>query len=324
MKILITGGAGYIGSHMTKYLQNKNLEVTVLDNLSTGHLSSIEQCEFIEVDLRDSEELEKKLKNRKFDCVMHFAAKSIVSESKNNPLSYYENNISGSINLLKNVIRNDIESFIFSSSAAVYGQPKTASIKETHNKEPINTYGKTKLYVENLLNDISINKGLKVTSLRYFNAAGADESGEIGEDHFPETHLIPSIFNAYFNKSTFNIYGDTYDTADGTCIRDYVHVNDLADAHFKSFQKHQSQEGFKAYNLGNEKGFSVMEIFLECQKVIGESIQYKVQKKRDGDPNILVANASLAKEQLMWNPQYSNIKDIINTAYLWHRFQHEK
>tara|TARA_B100000963_G_scaffold302596_1_gene275579 strand:- start:21407 stop:22378 length:972 start_codon:yes stop_codon:yes gene_type:complete len=319
MKLLIPGGAGYIGSHMVRYAQEHNHEVVVLDNFSTGNDWSIKDCEVIEANLVDQENLLKLLKGRKFDGVIHFAAKSLVGESLKEPSLYYQNNLVGSLNLIDVMIKNDINNLVFSSSAAIFGNPKMDKISESHIKNPINPYGKSKLMVENILEDLCLSTGLNALCLRYFNAAGAHKSGEIGESHEPETHLIPSILKAVLdNKTDLKVFGNDYNTHDGTCIRDYVHVEDLANAHLLGLENMKKLKGFSAFNLGNGSGFSVLDIIKECEKVTNTKISYQVEKKREGDPAILVADNKLANNELNWKPKYKKINEIIESAWMWH------
>lgn len=320
MQLLITGGAGYIGSHMVKYAQDNNCEVVVIDNMSTGHKHSIKDCELINVNLVDEEGLSKCLKGRKFDGVIHFAGKSLVGESMQSPEKYYKNNVVGSLNLVNNLIKNEINNIVFSSTAAIFGNPVMNKIAECHPKKPINPYGKTKLIVEEILKDYSLSFGLNATCFRYFNAAGADFSGQIGEEHEPETHLIPNIFKSILsNKNNLKIYGNDYDTPDGTCIRDYVHVNDLAQAHLLGLKKMTNYSGFFEYNLGNSKGFSILNILDECKKISGKEISYEVASRREGDPAILVADSTKAIKELGWKPKYDDIKLILKSAWNWHK-----
>ena len=316
MKILIPGGLGYIGSHMVEFLKDRNHEVVILDNLSTGNEWASSGCEVILVDLLDRDKLKKKLSNRKFDGVIHFAAKSIVSESVLNPDLYYENNFLGTKNLIEVMEINEIQNIIFSSSAAVYGSPISNKIDENHPTVPINPYGKTKLMVEEYLEEKTSEGRIKATCLRYFNAAGASYSKRIGECHEPETHLIPNIIRSSVNKDlNFDIFGNNYNTPDGTCIRDYIHVLDLAEAHFLALKEMNQKSNFQIYNLGSGSGFSVMEIKNTCEEVLNINIPYKVRPRREGDPAILVSDINKASKVLGWKPDNSEIKNIIETAY---------
>jgi len=319
MNLLITGGAGYVGSHMVRYAQEKGYEVIVLDNFSTGHEWAVKHCEILRVNLLDQEKLSKLLKGRYFDGVVHFAAKSLVSESVKKPEFYYLNNIVGTLNLVNEMLKNDVNNLVFSSTAAIFGNPVTDKIAEDHPKNPINPYGNSKLMVECILRDICSSHDFNATCLRYFNAAGAHESCDIGESHNPETHLIPNVIDAALcNKSNLKVYGTDYPTPDGSCIRDYVHVIDLARAHLLSFNYMQKNNGFSAFNLGNGDGFSVLEIIKGCEFIANKKIQFQVDGRRDGDPAVLVADNQLSLLELNWSPEYINIHDIIKSAWSWH------
>jgi UDP-glucose 4-epimerase len=250
---------------------------------------------------------------------MHFAAKSLVSESIINPNLYYRNNVIGTLNLVNEMLKNNINNLVFSSTAAIYGNPITDTIAESHPKNPINPYGRSKLITENILEDICISNDFNAICLRYFNAAGAHESGEIGESRDPETHLIPNILNAALNsQSDLKIYGDNYPTEDGTCIRDYVHVMDLAQAHLLGMNYIQNNNGFSAFNLGNGNGFSVKQIIKSCERIINSSITYEIDLRREGDPASLIADSNLAQELLGWKAYFNNIDSIVSSALKWH------
>lgn len=320
MKLLVTGGAGYIGSHFVRHALNLNNEIIIIDDLSSGHEWAIpSSCEFLNINLLNKEELFDAFKKIKVDGVIHFAAKSIVSESIKNPAYYYQNNIIGSINLLHAMLENDIHNIVFSSSAAVYGDPNSKKIKESHEKKPINPYGRSKLIIENILSDYCNAYDLNAISLRYFNAAGADINANIGECHKPETHLIPNILNSIIDDNEVKIFGSDYPTKDGTCIRDYVHVDDLADAHLKSIQKIDNLNGFNDFNLGNSSGFSILEIIEACKKITSRAVKYNFSERRKGDPPILIADNKKAQNVLGWRPSSSNIDNIISTAWNWHK-----
>lgn len=320
MKLLIPGGAGYIGSHMVRYAQEHGHEVVVLDDFSTGHDWALRDCEILHVNLLDQDKLYRSLKGRQFDGVIHFAAKSLVGESFKNPALYYRNNVIGTLNLVNEMLKNDINTLVFSSTAAIFGQPVTDKIAENHPKNPINPYGQSKLMVENILEDICLANDLNATCLRYFNAAGAHNSGEIGEAHDPETHLIPNVLKAALsNESNLKVFGVDYPTPDGTCVRDYVHVLDLAHAHLLGLEYMQKNKGFSAFNLGNGDGFSVFEVIKAVEKVIGKPIKYKITSKRDGDPSALVADSSRAVSVLGWQPSFKNLASIIKSASNWHK-----
>ena len=319
MKLLIPGGAGYIGSHMVKYAQEHGHDVVVLDDFSTGHDWSVSGCEIIRVNLLDQDKLARQLKGRSFDGVIHFAAKSLVGESMRKPDLYYQNNVVGSLNLVNEMLKNDVSNLVFSSSAAIFGNPETDKISEDHPKRPINPYGQSKLMVENMLQDICSAYGFNATCLRYFNAAGAHQSGQIGEAHNPETHLIPNILTSVLSsENSLKVFGDDYPTKDGTCIRDYVHVTDLAQAHLLGIEKMQEVDGFSVFNLGNGNGFTVLDVINTCSRVMGEPINYKVDGRRAGDPALLVADDKKAKSELNWKPEYKNLTEIIESSWLWH------
>ena len=325
MKILITGGAGYIGSHMVKIAQSNNHEVIVLDNFSTGNKWAIDNCETLNIDLLDHEKLSLALKKINIDSVIHFAAKSLVGESATKPSHYYMNNVVGTLNLLNEMKKNDVYNIVFSSTAAIFGLPKTKKINESHSKNPINTYGQSKLIIEHILKDFCRAYDFNATSFRYFNAAGADKSGSIGEFHEPETHLIPNILNSVIdNDIELSIFGNNFDTFDGTCIRDYVHVCDLAEAHLLGLKHMSSNRGFHDFNLGNGDGVSVYEVLKSCEKVTQKSIPFKVINPREGDPAYLVSDSNKAEIQLGWAPKYNNLDEIILTAWNWHKNNSDK
>lgn len=321
MHVLVCGGAGYIGTHMSKLLAESGHRVTIFDNLSTGHAEAAQYGELIRGDVLIDEDLGRAFAGRTYSAVMHFCAKSLVGESINRPDLYYQNNVIGTLNLLQAMVRHDVRDLVFSSSAAVYGAPVYLPIDEDHPKAPINPYGRSKLLVENLLSDYRSAFNLRSVCLRYFNAAGADPSGEIGEDHTPETHLIPNVLKSLLDDTEYplKIYGDDYDTRDGTCIRDYVHVMDLCDAHLKALE-HLARDGAnEALNLGTETGFSVLEVIEAVQQVTGKKVTYSLEGRRPGDPPILVASAKKALSLLGWTPQYRELLQIVETAWRWHR-----
>jgi UDP-glucose 4-epimerase len=319
MKLLIPGGAGYIGSHMVRYAQEHGHDVVVLDDFSTGHEWAVKDCEILRVNLLDQDKLSQLLKGRHFDGVIHFAAKSLVGESVKKPDLYYRNNVVGTLNIVNEMLNNDVNNLVFSSTAAIFGNPVTDKIAEDHPKNPINPYGQSKLMVENMLQDICSTYDFNATCLRYFNAAGAHESGEIGEAHDPETHLIPNVLKAAIsNESSLKVFGDDYPTPDGTCVRDYVHVLDLAQAHLLGLDYMQNKKGFSAFNLGNGDGFSVLEVIKGCEKIADTKISFQVDGRRDGDPAVLVSENKLAVEALNWNSKYNDISNIIKSAWSWH------
>ena len=320
MKILVVGGAGYIGSHMIKRFQNTDHQIEVLDNLSTGFKENSQNYKFHMCDLSNKEQVHKILKENKYEMVMHFASSINVGESYDHPMKYYENNVTNTLNLLECMIDLKILNFIFSSTAAVYGEPESIPIKEEQKLSPINPYGKTKSVVEGILSDYDKSYGLKYISLRYFNACGAHIDGTIGERHNPETHLIPLILQtASGRRNNFKIYGDDYKTKDGTCIRDYIHVMDIAEAHLLSLEKLIQTQSSDIYNIGNKQGYSVREIIDMVEKVTQIKISYEISEKRKGDPAELIADNSKISEKLNWKAKYSDLNTIINTAWEWER-----
>lgn len=321
MKLLIPGGAGYIGSHMVRYAQREGHDVVVLDDFSTGHRWAIGDCEVLHVNLLDKNKLSQLLGGRYFDGVIHFAAKSLVSESVQHPNLYYRNNVIGTLNLINEMIKNNVYNLVFSSTAAIFGNPITQKIAEDHPQKPINPYGKSKLIIENILQDYCDAYDFNATCFRYFNAAGADESGEIGEAHEPETHLIPNVLKSVISgKGNLKVHGNDYPTPDGTCIRDYVHVNDLAQAHLLGLDKSISENtSFSVFNLGNGNGFSIYDVIKVAEQVLNVTIDYEISSKRQGDPAILVADSSKAISELNWLPAFGDLRSIIKTAFRWHK-----
>jgi UDP-glucose 4-epimerase len=317
--ILVVGGAGYIGCHMVKELIAQHYDVIVLDNLSTGHRRLVSGGRFIHGDLGDAALLDRLFTEHRIDAVMHFAAFSLVGESVQAPLKYYRNNLARTIGLIEAMVRHDVLTFVFSSTAAVYGEPDSTPIPENHPCRPTNPYGASKLSVERLLRDCDAAYGLKSICLRYFNAAGADETGRIGEMHDPETHLIPLVLKAALAKRPVRIFGTDYKTPDGTCLRDYVHVTDLARAHLLALDILMDGGDSQVYNLGNSVGHSVRQVIDMAAKVTGKTIDIVEEKRRPGDPAILVADASKIKERLKWHPRYEKLETIIQTAWNWHR-----
>ena len=325
MKILIPGGAGYIGSHMVLALQELNHEVTVLDDFSTGHKWSLNNCETIELNLMDSVSLKKAMIGRSYDCVIHFAAKSIVSESFKNPIEYYKNNVLGTMNLVNEMLLNDINNLVFSSTAAIFGNPETQKIAENHNKNPINPYGRSKLMIEHFLEDVCKVNNFNSVCFRYFNAAGAHALGKIGEAHLNETHLIPNILNSIRDKNNvLKVFGNDYNTPDGTCVRDYIHVSDIAEAHLLGIDFMKKTSGFTEFNLGNGNGFSVLDVIKSSEDISGKSVKYDIYPRRDGDPDILVADSSKAKKLLNWKPKFNKMNSIIESAWKWHNGEYLK
>jgi len=319
-KILVTGGAGYIGAQNLKLLKKNSFSPITFDNLSTGNLSSVKWGDFIKGDLKNLTDIDNALKKYKPKAVMHFAANALVYESTQNPQKYYENNVIGTINLLKAMLENNIKYFIFSSSCATYGHPEFSPITEDHPQIPISPYGKSKYMIEEILKDYSNVYGLRYVTLRYFNAAGADLELEIGENRTEETHLIPLAIDTSLGINPFlNIYGTDYDTLDGTAIRDYIHVEDLASAHLKALNYIFEGKNSIELNLGSEKGFSVLEIVKEIEKLTQKKINLKYVKRRKADPSILFADSSKAKKVLKWYPEVSDIQTIITSALKWHQ-----
>lgn len=324
MNILVCGGAGYIGAHMCKLLATQGHGVTVFDNLSTGHAEAVRWGKLVKGDLLNSADIDRALRQQSYTAVMHFSARSLVGESMVKPDLYYQNNVAGTANLLDAMVKHDIRTFIFSSTAAIYGMPQYTPIDEQHPKSPINPYGNTKLMVETMLADYDMAYGLRSVSLRYFNAAGADPGGEIGEDHEPETHLIPNVLNSVLGQSgnPLKVFGDDYETPDGTCVRDYIHVADLGDAHLKALDYLTNGGHTDAFNLGNGQGFSVLDVIKAAKQVTGREIAYSVARRRPGDPAVLVASAAKARTNLNWSPRYTDLGRIIETAWRWHQKRH--
>ena len=319
MTILVTGGAGYIGSHFVRLLEKKNLEFLILDNFSTGHKDFVKNKKYLELDLKDEDVLFEKLENESLSSIVHFAGSSLVSESQEKAEEYFNNNVLASKNLVKFALKKNVKKFIFSSSAAVYGNPEEIPIKESHVTNPINNYGKNKLEIEEFLKDISKEFPLDVVCLRYFNAAGADNKGDIGENRNPETHLIPNVINSVLNFTKLIVNGDSFDTKDGTCVRDYIHVNDLANAHLLGLDFLESNKGFHVFNLGSEKGFSNKEIISECRKLLKKEIYFEIGPIREGDPDVLVADSTKSKEKLGWKVENNSLEDIIWSAINFHK-----
>ena len=321
MRILVLGGAGYIGSHTASELVKAGHEVVIADNLVTGYRKAIpEGAKFYEGDLRDSDFLDNLFHQEKIDAVIHFAAYSLVGESVTNPLKYYDNNLCGTKVLLEAMVKNNVDKIVFSSTAATYGEPENISILETDRTCPTNPYGETKLAMEKMFKWTAEAHGLRYVSLRYFNACGADESGEIGEAHTPESHLIPLILQVPNGKrETISIYGTDYDTPDGTCIRDYIHVTDLAQAHILAVKYLANGGKSDIFNLGNGVGYSVREVIETARKVTGHPIPATETPRRAGDPARLVASSEKAKKILGWKPVHDSLEEIISSAWNWHK-----
>ncbi len=320
MKILLCGGAGYIGSHMLRRLLRDGHSVVVLDNLSTGHRAAVRDGELVVGDLLDAPLLERLFAHHRFDAAMHFCAKSLVAESVREPYACYRDNVGGTLNLLAAMRMHDVQRLVFSSTAAVYGMPLADSIDEEHPCNPINPYGRSKRMVEEILRDAAHAHGLRSASLRYFNAAGASGDASIGEAHEPETHLIPNALRAAdVGAAPLSVHGTDYPTRDGTCVRDYVHVEDLADAHLAALTWLDTHDGAHAFNLGSGTGFSVFDILHAAGNVIGRGIPWIPAARRAGDPATLVADSARARDRLGWRPCHTQIESIIDSAWRWHR-----
>ncbi|HUW20160.1 MAG TPA: UDP-glucose 4-epimerase GalE [Sedimentisphaerales bacterium] len=318
MRVLVCGGAGYIGSNMTAILAAEGYEPVVLDNLTTGHRSAIPQVQFVHGDLADYELVVKTLRNHRIEAVMHFAAFIEVGESVRLPLKYYQNNVSNTHTLLSAMVTADVEKLVFSSTAAVYGMPHKTPITEDSPKEPINPYGETKLAAERMCHYQSRAGKLRYASLRYFNASGAGNNACLGEDHRPESHLIPLTIQAAMGKrAEMQIYGTDYPTPDGTCVRDYIHIEDLCRAHLLALSKLDSSSEL-VYNLGNSKGYSVREVIDTVKKVSGKDFKVAEAGRRPGDAPILTSDATKAKNELGWTPEFPDLEKIVSTAWKWH------
>lgn len=325
MTILVTGGAGYIGSHTVKLLQQRGYDLIIFDNLVYGHedFAQTLQARLVIGDLSDKELLTKVFQENDIEGVIHFAAYAYVGESMTNPTKYYRNNVVSTLNLLEVMEGFGVRRLVFSSTCATYGIPKILPIPEHHPQRPINTYGYTKLVVENMLKDFQRAYNWEYVAFRYFNAAGADPDGMIGEDHDPETHLIPlTLYTALGKRDHITVFGDDYDTPDGTCIRDYIHVTDLAQAHLTGLEYLLKGGKSEVFNLGNGSGFSVKEVIAAAKKVTGIDFNVMVGARRAGDPPILVGSSQKAQEILQWQPQYPDIETIINHAWQWHQQRH--
>ena len=321
MGILVTGGAGYIGSHFVYKLIEKGYDVIVIDNLDTGFKEAIHrEVSFYKGDIRDLKFLDLVFSRESIECVVHFAANSLVGESMENPLKYFDNNVYGMQNLLKSMVKHNIDKIVFSSTAATYGEPNSTLITEEHITHPINVYGESKLMMEKLMYWTKEAHGLKYIALRYFNVAGAHKSGMIGESHMPETHLIPIILQVALGiRDYITVFGNDYPTEDGTCIRDYIHINDLVDAHILSMEKLLNGKYGGTYNLGTGKGYSIMEMIESARNVTGHLIPSQIGQRRVGDPAVLVASNNLAKVELGWSPKHMDIGEIIQSAWKFHQ-----
>jgi UDP-glucose 4-epimerase len=317
--ILVTGGAGYIGSHVVKELLLQGHKPIVFDNLQTGHRKAIMDAPLIEGDLSDQERTAETFQANSIDAVMHFAGDCLVGESVQNPIKYFNNNVKNSLKLLEITEQFNVRRFVFSSSAAVYGEPEEVPISEEHPCAPTNPYGETKWIFEKILRAFCDAGKLDFISLRYFNAAGADPEAGLGEDHSPETHLIPLVIRSALDQSSVPVFGNDYDTPDGTCIRDYIHVTDLAHAHILALQKLEREEKSAIYNLGNGNGYSVREVIETVRKITGRNVVSVDSPRRPGDPARLVASSEKIRKELGWNPEYPDLEMIVKTAWEWHR-----
>ncbi|WP_374017693.1 UDP-glucose 4-epimerase GalE [Paenibacillus thiaminolyticus] len=320
MAVLVTGGAGYIGSHTVAELLDRGEEVVVVDSLETGHADAVLGGMLHVGDIRDKAFLEGVFQQHKFDAVIHFAAYSLVGESMSNPAKYYDNNVHGTQVLLEVMQQFGVKRIVFSSTAATYGEPERTPIEETFATNPTNVYGETKLTMERMMRWFDQAHGIRYVSLRYFNAAGAHESGRIGEDHQPETHLVPIVLETALGKrSEIAVFGSDYPTHDGTCIRDYIHVSDLADAHLLAVDYLRKDGASEIFNLGSGNGFSVLEVIRTAERVTGLTIPTAMRDRRAGDPAVLIASAGKAKAVLGWQPKRDNMEKIIESAWRWHQ-----
>ncbi|MGE5893483.1 MAG: UDP-glucose 4-epimerase GalE [bacterium] len=317
--ILIVGGAGYIGSHINKLLHQRGHETVVFDNLVYGHRSFAKWGEFVLGDLADREQIRLCFRRYPIEAVMHFSSFAYVGESVADPAKYYLNNVANTLNLLEAIRESNVKMFIFSSSCAVYGVPREVPIPEVHPRQPVNPYGRTKAMVEDILIDYDLAYGIKHINLRYFNAAGADPEGELGELHDPETHLIPlAIFAALGRREDIKMFGTDYPTEDGTCIRDYIHVSDLADAHILALEHLKKTLTSDSFNLGNGNGHSVREVVDTVKRVSGKDFRVTEARRREGDPPVLVGSSEKARDVLGWVPRYQDLRSIVETAWKWH------
>ncbi|MFC5704371.1 UDP-glucose 4-epimerase GalE [Cohnella faecalis] len=319
MAVLVTGGAGYIGSHAVAALLEKGEQVVIVDNLYQGHREAILGGKLYEGDIRDAEFLEKVFAENDIDGVIHFAANSLVGESMKDPGKYYHNNVYGTLCLLEQMVKAGVKRIVFSSTAATYGEPEKVPIEEFDRTLPTNAYGETKLSMEKMIRWFDVAHGVKSVSLRYFNAAGAHESGRIGEDHEPESHLVPLVLQVALGQREFiSVFGDDYGTEDGTCVRDYIHVSDLADAHLLALDRLREGGESSVYNLGCGNGFSVKQVVDIARQVTGHPIPAKIEPRRSGDPAILIASSDRARSELGWSPRRDKLEDIIASAWKWH------
>ncbi|MCI3923077.1 UDP-glucose 4-epimerase GalE [Paenibacillus sp. TRM 82003] len=320
MAVLVTGGAGYIGSHTVAELLARGEDVVIVDSLETGHKAAVLGGKLYDCDLRDEAAMKRVFAENEIDAVIHFAANSLVGESMTNPAKYYHNNVYGTLCLLERMQEAGVKRIVFSSTAATYGNPERVPIEESDRTEPTNAYGETKLAMERMMRWFDTAHGMKFVSLRYFNACGAHDNGLIGEDHNPETHLVPVVLQVALGKrESIAMFGDDYPTPDGTCVRDYIHVMDLADAHVLALKKLREGGDSAVYNLGNGKGYSVREVVEAARRVTGHPIPAKIEPRRAGDPAILVASSDRTTAELGWKPQRASLEAIIESAWRWHQ-----
>lgn len=320
MTVAILGGAGYIGSHVVKFLRLQGVPLVVYDNLSQGHRESVAGSELIVGDIGDTDKLGRCFTAHRVDAVMNFAGLIAVGESVREPLKYYQNNVGQTLNLLETMLRHGVRDLIFSSTCAIYGMPRFLPLTEDHPFEPINPYGRTKLALEFVLEDFARAYDFRYASLRYFNASGADPGGELGEKHEPETHLIPLLLQAVLGeRPALDVYGDDYDTPDGTCIRDYIHVWDLAQAHWLALQWLRAKQTSGVFNLGNGAGYSVKQVIAAAEKVSGRPVPTRLCPRRPGDPPVLIGSSRKAIDVLGWEPRYADLESILASAWNWHR-----
>jgi UDP-glucose-4-epimerase GalE len=316
--ILVTGGAGYIGSHAVKFLRAQGADVVVYDNFAAGHREATANATaVVEGDIHDTARLRSAIREHRADAIMHFAAWLSVGESVRDPAGYYRNNVVGALSVLDAMVAENVPYFVFSSTAAVFGTPQETPITESHPKRPINSYGETKLAIERALPHYETAYGIRSIALRYFNAAGADPEGELGEDHSPEIHVIPRAIDAVLERDRFQVFGNDYDTPDGTCLRDYVHVNDLASAHALALAALRGGAASTQYNLGNGRPTSVQDVLDSVARVIGRPVPFTMGARRPGDPAILFASSERIRSELGWAPQFEEIDVIVETAWRW-------
>jgi UDP-glucose-4-epimerase GalE len=318
-RVLVTGGAGYIGSHAAKALKRDGYEVVVFDNFLAGHREAVRYGELVEGDVTDVSAVRAALRRHQISAVMHFAALLDVGASVRDPVGYYRTNVGGALSVLEAMVSESVGFFVFSSTCAIYGEPKETPLVETHPQNPINSYGETKLAVERALPHFERAYGTRSVALRYFNAAGADPDGEIGEDHSPEIHLIPRAIEAANGGPGLQLFGDDYPTPDGTCLRDYIHVSDLADAHVKALQAIVETGKTTAYNLGTGRPHSVKAVITAVERVMSRNVPWTLGPRRAGDPAILYANPRKAQDELRWTPRFMDIEPIVRTAWAWHQ-----